>query len=793
MDGWALDALCAHLEAVTFGDINRLLANVPPGFMKSLATDVFWPAWEWGAMNMPHLRYVTFSYSASLTERDNGRFRDLLVSREYQELYGDRFTLRKIGETRVTNDKMGWKLASSVGGVGTGERGDRVLLDDPHNVKEVESDTVRDETVRWFRESMSNRLNNDASAIVIIMQRLHEIDVSGTILAEGFDYCHLMIPMEYDEGRYPLDYQGTDIGWIDPREDLDELAWPERFSEAKVVTLKKELGPYAYAGQYQQSPVARGGGIFKRDWWHVWEPASNKWPTFDYLVGSLDSAFTAKEENDPSGMTVWGIFKGTSGLPCAMLVKGWRKHLEMHGPVVDRRSDETYRQWRKRSEPQWGLVEWVAETCRFRNPEGVVIGTVDRLIIEAKASGITAAQEIQRLYGDEGWLTELSDPRGDKVARAHSVVPIFANGQVWAPDRDWSDVIIDEMSVFPKGRYDDLCFVGETLIATNRGNVRIDQITISDLVLTPFGWRKVLAAGYTGIRPTITKQGLCGTSEHPVFDLDFGYRPLDSVTQASSLARLSICGLIKTLHPKSLSLMASFTDGWEERGITTSVNLPRPSSVKTPKGYTLPFGNFTTIQFLQSMKSITSMAIRLTSALKIWSAYRLANIVGCLRGLIDRSGLHSWNQSARWLRHGMDRLKALLGIVNMPRIAFASPVPVGHFRQSGESATVSGAGRSLNFAAPKGFFAHQYVSRRKADINAANLDTFTHMQPVFNLTVEGEHCYYANGVLVHNCDSVTQALRHLRVNGLLQQREELRVEDETRSRLRRKTAPLYPA
>ena len=422
----------------------------------SLATDVFWPAWEWGPMNMPHLRYVTFSYSASLTERDNGRFRDLLISREYQELYGDRFKLRKIGETRVTNDKMGWKLASSVGGVGTGERGDRVLLDDPHNVKEVESDTVRDETVRWFRESMSNRLNNDASAIVIIMQRLHEIDVSGTILAEGFDYCHLMIPMEYDEDRYPPDYQGTDIGWIDPRESLDELAWPERFSEAKVVTLKKELGPYAYAGQYQQSPVARGGGIFKRDWWHVWEPTDSKWPTFDYLVGSLDSAFTAKEENDPSGMTVWGIFKGTSGLPCAMLVKGWRKHLEMHGPVVERRSDETYRQWRKRSEPQWGLVEWVAETCRFRNPDGVVIGTVDRLIIEAKASGITAAQEIQRLYGDEGWLTELSDPRGDKVARAHSVVPIFANGQVWAPDRDWSDVIIDEMSVFPKGRYDDL-------------------------------------------------------------------------------------------------------------------------------------------------------------------------------------------------------------------------------------------------------------------------------------------------------------------------------------------------
>lgn len=422
----------------------------------SLTTNVFWPAWEWGPQGLAHLRYVTFSYASSLTERDNGRFRDLIISPEYQAMWGDKFKLRKIGETKVTNDKMGWKLASSVGGVGTGERGDRVLLDDPHNVKEVESEGVRAETVRWFRESMSNRLNNDNSAIIVIMQRLHEADVSGTIISEGFDYCHLMIPMEYDPERYPPDYAGTDIGWIDPREDDGDLAWPARFNEQKIVTLKKELGPYAYAGQYQQSPVARGGGIFKRAWWQLWEPPDGKWPTFDYLVASLDSAFTEKEENDPSALTVWGVFKGPSGLPCAMLVKAWRKHLEMHGAVVEREKDETFRQWIRRAQPGWGLVEWVAETCRFRNSDGVVIGTVDRLIIEAKASGITAAQEIQRLYGDEGWLTELSDPRGDKVARAHSVVPLFSNMQVFAPDREWADVVIDEMAVFPRGRYDDL-------------------------------------------------------------------------------------------------------------------------------------------------------------------------------------------------------------------------------------------------------------------------------------------------------------------------------------------------
>ena len=268
VEGWALDAVCEHLEAVTSGEITRLLINVPPGFMKSLLTDVFWPAWEAGPMNMPHLRYVAFSYAAALTERDNGKYRDLILSEKYRELWSASFRTRKVGETKITNDKTGSKLATSVGGVGTGERGDRIIVDDPHNVKDGESEIIRSETVRWFREALSNRLNNmETSAIVVIMQRVHESDVAGTILSEGFaDYVHLMIPMEFDSGRRC----STIIGWEDPRTEDGELAWPERFPPAVVDGIKIALGPYAYAGQYQQSPSPRGGGIFKRDWFQLW-------------------------------------------------------------------------------------------------------------------------------------------------------------------------------------------------------------------------------------------------------------------------------------------------------------------------------------------------------------------------------------------------------------------------------------------------------------------------------------------------------------------------------------------
>lgn len=462
VDGWALEAICEHLEAVTFGDITNLLINVPPGFMKSLLTDVFWPAWEWGPMDMAHIRYVAFSYSSSLTERDNGKFRDLITSTDYQAMYGDRVQPRKLGETKVSNSKSGWKLATSVGGVGTGERGDRIILDDPHNVKESESQKVREETVRWFRESMSSRLNDmEKGAKVIIMQRVNEGDVSGTILELGFDYVHLMIPMEFvwsaDENGEPF---ATEIGWVDPRwtDDPEEcngvLAWPERFPPRIIPGMKKEAGPHAWAGQYQQTPEPRGGGIFKRDFWQSWLPEDGKFPQFDYIIGSLDSAFTEDEENDPSALTIWGVFT-QKGYTRVMAVHAWEKWLEFQGEDQgDLQPGETMPMYLARVQRNWGLCEWVSYTCdRYK---------VDRLLIEAKASGISAAQTLKRRFKNKKWSVQLMPVKGDKVSRALAVQPTFAEGLVYLPEsnghptRAWIDLLVERMAVFPKGKHDDV-------------------------------------------------------------------------------------------------------------------------------------------------------------------------------------------------------------------------------------------------------------------------------------------------------------------------------------------------
>lgn len=468
VEGWPLEALCLHLEAMAFGDIEprRLLINVPPGFMKSLLCNVFFPAWVWGPLNQPHKRFLAFSYAAPLTERDNGYLRDLILSPEYQAVYSDRFKLRTVGVTRLETDKTGWKQASSVGGVGTGVRGDMILLDDPHNVKEAESDTVREDTVRWFRETMENRLNDlEKSSVVVIMQRVHQADVSGAILEEDTGYEHLMIQMEYD----PAIHCVTQIGWEDPRTEAGELAWPERFPAHTLSVFKQRA--FMWTSQYMQLPEIRGGSIFRRDDWQVWE---GKFPRFEHVVAYLDTAFATKESNDYSALTVWGLFRDAAEGPTSIMIDGqfepfgldverpkimmiyaWRGRKELHGPTIARESGETAAEYISRCKPHWGVVEWANHWCeRFR---------VDRLLIENKARGHDVAREIQLLYANRSFGVQLDNPVKDKRARAWSVQHLFADKMVYAPrdvgatdDFQWVQMVIDEAAVFDKGAHDDL-------------------------------------------------------------------------------------------------------------------------------------------------------------------------------------------------------------------------------------------------------------------------------------------------------------------------------------------------
>jgi len=489
VDGWVLQAISEHLAAISQGDITRLLINVPPGCCKSLMCNVFYPCWEWSAFGRPDHRYISFSYAAHLTYRDNRRMLSLLQSQRFKEMYPE-IKLDKAGEEMISNEDTGWKFASSVGGVGTGARGSRCILDDPHSVGQAESEAVRTSTVRWFKEAMSNRLNNiSTDAIIVIMQRVAEEDVSGVIIddPEGMGYTHLRIPMELaDDSPWS---SSTSIGWEDPRSDPayraehGNLAWPERYPENSLKVFKSQ--PFMWSSQYLQDPEPRGGAIIKRDWWRLWDPPGapnecfncgskaarrleghsnafqcvdcgskfpgrpGKFPPCSYILASLDTAYTEQERNDPSAMTIWGVFRHPeTGEGGVILMSAWRKWLAIRGKDVPRLKDESERAWRDRAEPEWGLVEWTWHTCRkFK---------VDLLLIENKASGISLAQELQLQHNKELWATEMVNPVGSKEARAHSVVGTFSQGLVWAPERDWSNLVIEEAARFPLGKYRDL-------------------------------------------------------------------------------------------------------------------------------------------------------------------------------------------------------------------------------------------------------------------------------------------------------------------------------------------------
>lgn len=446
LHNWHIDAIADHLTAVTNKQIKRLIINVPFRTMKSTLVSVIWPAWTWTFD--PSHQFLTGSHAEKLAIRDNVKHRRLTRSNWYQDRWGHKFgfTDDQNQKIRFENDQSGYRIAFGMTSGVTGDGGDTILIDDPLDRLQSTSVVEREKVNEIFDETLVSRLNEpEHSAIVIIMQRLHEDDLSGHLLAkEAGDWDHLMLPMEFDSKRKCY----TSIGFEDPREGEGELLWEERFPPKVVTSLKKTLGPYGTAGQLQQSPEVKGGGIIKREWWQLWESPDGKFPRLDYILASADTAYTEKEENDPTGFVILGLFKHSDGFPKVVLLTAWRKRLEIHGRNTERQSGETEAQWIKRTQKDWGLCEWLAYSCRrFK---------VDRLIIEGKASGLSVAQEMRRLHSQEGWGIMTVTPDGDKVARAYAVQSLFSDGLIYAPDREWAQMVIDEMAVFPKGSYKDL-------------------------------------------------------------------------------------------------------------------------------------------------------------------------------------------------------------------------------------------------------------------------------------------------------------------------------------------------
>lgn len=419
--GWHLDALAEHLEAVTDGQIIRLLINVPPGTMKTLGVGVFWPAWEWGPKGLSHYRYVGISHSVDLQIGSNLRMRRLVKSDWFQSKWPIALAKDQDAKLKFENDRTGSRSAIASTSM-TGHRGDRVIYDDPHSVEGAISDIQRPTVIRVFQETITTRMNNpEKSAIVVVMQRLHEDDLSGHILSQELGYEHLCLPMRFEADRRCV----TGIGWRDPRTDDGELLFHERFPASVVDRDEKAMGPLAAAGQFQQRPTPRGGGMFPVDKFMLIDAA----PSPKEIKASIrywDKAGTAEKKAAKGGAQTAGVLM----------------HLTHDGRYVV--SDCTAGRWEALERER--IIKATAET----DGAGVSIYVEQ----EPGSGGKESAQATIRNLA--GFKVYADQPVGSKEARADPYAAQVQGENVYLVRGAWNLPFKHEHQAFPVGKTKDM-------------------------------------------------------------------------------------------------------------------------------------------------------------------------------------------------------------------------------------------------------------------------------------------------------------------------------------------------
>lgn len=419
LHNWHIDIMCEHLELVTAGECRRLILNVPPRHMKSIAVSVAWPAWTWARSHIaplsgPQVQFLTTSYAQILSTRDSRKSRLLMNSPWYQELWGDRFSFvgDQNAKQRYENDQGGYRIAAAVRGQLTGDGGMVVTVDDAHNMMEVVSPVERQNVLDWWDEAMPTRLNDPKTgAFVIIMQRLHETDLVGHVLERELGWEHVCLPAEYERDHphvYPLD----------PRKVDGELLWPERIGPEELDELKARLGPFGSAGQLQQRPAPRGGGFFELEWIRYYDERPKHLQIYlasDYAVTEGEGDYTVH------------LAAGVDPDDNIYILDIWREQTASDVWV----------------EALLDMVEEFKPLCGFEE-QGQIIKSVGPLI--------NLRMKERKAY----YLRKQFTSTADKATRAQAIRGRMAASKVYFPRHaPWLADMTSELLTFPAGRNDD--------------------------------------------------------------------------------------------------------------------------------------------------------------------------------------------------------------------------------------------------------------------------------------------------------------------------------------------------
>tara|TARA_R100000664_G_scaffold30451_1_gene43026 strand:- start:13775 stop:14968 length:1194 start_codon:yes stop_codon:yes gene_type:complete len=372
------------------------------------------PVWAW--IKSPKLRFITSSYSATLSIELATKSRDIIFSDWFKQRWGNVFHIKKDQnlKERYENNYIGMRRATSVGGTVTGQGGDFLIVDDPLSPQMANSATERDNANEWYRTTFYSRLNQAHIGVrIIIMQRVHEEDLTGFLLGTNtrLNYKHICIPATNENGN------------IKPK-SLEKfynkengLFWQDRFSKEVLDDYKSALGSYGYAGQLQQTPTPLDSGMIHSSWFRV-----DRYRVEDATVNFvIDPAYTANQKNDPSALLAY-TYKDNKW----QIVDCVNVHKEFPELV--------------KFIPQW--VQKNGYTNR------------SRIYVEPKASGKSIVQTLIRETGLN--VKEDKPPTKDKVARVADVSASLESGRVSLLNGDWNREFLDQLSRFPSAKHDDM-------------------------------------------------------------------------------------------------------------------------------------------------------------------------------------------------------------------------------------------------------------------------------------------------------------------------------------------------
>ena len=391
-----------------------VIINVPFRSTKSLIVTVMFPVWAW--IKSPKLRFITSSYSATLSIELATKSRDIIFSDWFKRRWGDVFHIKKDQnlKERYENNFVGMRRATSVGGTVTGQGGDFLIVDDPLSPQMASSATERDNANEWYRTTFYSRLNQpDIGVRIIIMQRVHEDDLTGFLLGREtrLKYKHICIPAKSGDDnikpKHLEEFYDKDTG----------LFWEDRFSQSTLDDYRSALGSYGYAGQLQQTPTPLDSGMIHKDWFKV-----DRYRVDDSVVNFvIDPAYTADQKNDPSALLAY-TYKDNKWqiVDCVNVYKEFPDLVKF-------------------------IQQWVAKNGYTNS---------SRIYVEPKASGKSIVQTLVRETGLN--VKEDKPPTKDKVARVSDVSASLESGRVSLLNGDWNDEFLDQLTKFPAAKHDDM-------------------------------------------------------------------------------------------------------------------------------------------------------------------------------------------------------------------------------------------------------------------------------------------------------------------------------------------------